>query len=134
ERQPGGLDLGQGSLADLGLGGLDLVGHPPEAHRRRSQVDDCERRLWVAIAWLPDAPRVDQRRRRQLDPTSSLRDLLALLGENPREVAMPKEAESAPELHQDLERLEVVKDVLPEVRLARAAVHVAVRAQPPVLG
>src|ERR1700736_4576410 len=106
----------------------------PEAHCRRSQVDDRERRLWVAIARLPDAPRVDQRRRRQLDPASSLGDLLALLGENSGEVRVPEEAEAAPELHQDLERLEVVKDVFPEVRLARATVHVAVRAQPPVLG
>jgi len=134
ESQPGGLDRGQPGPEDLGLSGLDVVRHPPEAHRRRSQVDDRERRLWVAIARLPDAPRVDQRRRRQLDPASSLGDLLAFLGENSGEVRVPEEAEAAPELHQDLERLEVVKDVFPEVRLARATVHVAVRAQPPVLG
>src|SRR6267143_5317924 len=115
ERQPGGLHLRKPRLADLGLGRRDVIGHAKEADRGRRQVDDRERRLRVAIAGLADTAGIDERRRRQRDPFARLGHLLALLGEDSREMGVPEEAESPAELHEDLERLEVVEDVLPQV-------------------
>src|SRR6266576_3494833 len=113
---------------DLGLGGRDVVGHSPKAHRRPAQVDDGEGRVGVAIARLPDAARVDQRRRRHLDPVGPFGDLLAALGEDPRQVGVSKEAKSGAQANEDFEGLKLVEDVFPDVWLARTAMDKPVAA------
>src|SRR6267143_209267 len=133
KRQPRRLELGKSRLADLGLGGRNVVRHPFETDGRPAQIDHREGCSRVPIARLPNAPRVDQRRGRQWNPLPWLRDLFTLLGENPRQVSVAEEAPPRPKPHQELERLELLEDVLPEVRLARAAVHEAMPADPAVL-
>src|ERR1700680_19960 len=64
ERQPSSLYRGQPSPQDLGLGGLDVVGHPLKEDGRPAEVNDREGCVRVAIARLPDAARVDERRGR----------------------------------------------------------------------
>ena len=49
-------------------------------------------------------------------------------------MGVAKEAPARPQPQQDLERLELLEDVLPEVRLARAAVDVTVAVDPAELG
>src|SRR5258708_990326 len=134
ERQPSGLYLRQPGLADLRLGGGDVVRNSPKSDRRRGQVDDGVRRLRVAVSWLADASGIDEGGGGQRDPFIRFGDLLTLCREDPGEVRVPEEAEARAEPHQDLECLEIIENVLPEVGLARAAVHVTVRTQPPELG
>src|SRR2546425_760874 len=132
ECQPGGLDLGQPRRPDLGLSGCDVVGHPPEAHRREAEVDDREGRVRAAIAGLPDATRVDQRRGRQVDPVGPFGDSLAALGKDPGQVGVPEEAVSSPQADEDLQCLKLVEDVFPDVWLAGAAVDNAMSINPAV--
>src|SRR5438552_8860873 len=132
ERQPRRLELGQSRLADLRLGGRNVVRHSFETNGRPAQIDQREGCSRVPIAGLPNAPRVDQRRGRQWKPPPWLRYLFTLLGENPRQVSVAEEAPPRPEPHQELQRLELIEDVLPEVRFARAAVDEAMPADPAV--
>src|SRR2546425_4486665 len=134
EGKPGSLNLGQPGLADLGLGGRDVVRHPLETNGRPAQVDDGEGGSRVPVARLADAPRVDQSGGGQRNPVTRRWNLFTLLGEDPRQMGVAKKAPARPQPQQDLERLELLEDVLPEVRLARAAVDVTVAVDPAELG
>src|SRR5437899_3295197 len=98
------------SVLDPGVNpsNLQVLGRSPQIDER----EGCSR---VPIAGLPNATRVDQRRGRQWKPPPWLRYLFTLLGENPRQVSVAEEAPPRPEPHQELQRLELIEDVLPEV-------------------
>src|SRR5438309_2441341 len=129
QRQPRRLNLGQPRVPDLGLGCGDVIWDAAKADGRRPQVNDGEAGVRIAIPRLAHAARVDQGTRRQRNRDANFGHLLPFLGEDSGQMGVTEEAEPPTQSEQDLERLEIVEDVLPD-RIAGAAVDDPVAAYP----
>src|SRR5947209_2429060 len=132
EHQARSFDLGQSRGADLLLGGHDVIRHAVKANGRASKIDEREGRIRITVPRLTHTARVDERGRWQRNPVARRRNLFPLLGKDSWQMRVAEEAEPLAKAHQDFKRLQVVEDVLPEIRLARASVHEAMTAQPAV--